>query len=117
MALPTALIDHPDYLKHDTGPIHPECPARLEVIRQALCEAGLLEKILPVEPKPASVKWIKTVHHPDYIAHTEEVCRTGGQMLDSRNTPVSRESYAVALSADGTVDQPATHTLRAEPKE
>ncbi|HEY8287995.1 MAG TPA: histone deacetylase family protein, partial [Acetobacteraceae bacterium] len=31
-----ALITHPACLDHDTGPYHPECPARLEAVLAAL---------------------------------------------------------------------------------
>ena len=28
----TGFVYHPDYLKHDMGPAHPESPARLQAI-------------------------------------------------------------------------------------
>ena len=50
-----------------------------------------------------------------WLRPPEAVARDVRNGLVSRTA--AREAYAVALSADGTVDQPATHALRADPKE
>ena len=52
----TSLIYHPDYLKHDTGPGHPERPARLEAILERLQENSFFPHLLLLEPRPAPVE-------------------------------------------------------------
>ena len=37
----TAIVSDPLFEKHDPGPYHPECPARLEAITARLQETGL----------------------------------------------------------------------------
>ncbi|RMD67798.1 MAG: histone deacetylase family protein, partial [Gammaproteobacteria bacterium] len=41
----TALISHPDCLRHNMGPGHPERPERLRAIEEALKEAGIWERL------------------------------------------------------------------------
>ena len=38
--MPTYLINHPDYLSHDTGLHHPERPERLQSILSRLAEVA-----------------------------------------------------------------------------
>jgi len=97
----TGLIYHPDYLKHDTGPGHPERPARLEVILERLRESSLFDHLLSLEPQPAPLQAVARNHAQEYIDHVREVCQRGPGLLDSGDTPVSSESYRVALLAVG----------------
>lgn len=99
----TGLIYHPNYLKHDTGPGHPERPARLEAIVEGLEKSPLFPDLLLVEPQVASIEAVARNHAPEYIDHVREVCQRGPGLLDSADTAVSRESYQVALLAAGGV--------------
>ena len=101
-SLPTGLIYHPDYLKHDSGQNHPENKERLSRLVEHLEKGGLLAQLKPVEPYIASIKWLEKVHAPEYIKMVEEVCERGGAMLDP-DTQVGAESYGIALLAAGGV--------------
>ena len=96
----TGLVYHPDYLKHDAGEYHPETAQRLLSIIKGLKEAGLWDKVVHLDPVPATVEQIAYVHNKDYIESVKGFCERGGGALDL-DTGVSRESYSVALLAAG----------------
>jgi len=99
----TAVVFTPKYLDHNPGPRHPESPARLRVITRELNKSGLLEtgECSLVEPESASVKDVELVHESDYIQLVQQVCASGGGLLDLGDTVVSSESFEVALLAVG----------------
>lgn len=99
---PTGFVYHPDYLKHNLGPNHPESKERLSKLVEYLKKNGLLSELKRVDPYIPSLNWLEKVHSPEYIKMVEEVCRGGGAMLDP-DTPVSLESYHIALLAVGGV--------------
>ncbi len=99
----TAIIFSPKYLEHDTGKGHPESPARLQVIKEELEKSGLLEtgRCSIVKPKPARLEDVELVHEPDYISLVEDLCKSGGGLLDLGDTVVSPKSFEVARLAVG----------------
>jgi acetoin utilization deacetylase AcuC-like enzyme len=100
--LPTGLVYHSDYLKHDPGHNHPESSERLSFLIDYLEKKELLSKLKNIEPYFASVEWLETVHDPSYIKMVEKICKNGGGMLDP-DTHVGPESYKIALLAVGGV--------------
>jgi len=98
----TALIYHPIYLQHDTGPGHPERPSRLQSILRKLRKTGLIDKLRRVEPPPASIEEITLVHPKDYVSDIEKICKKGLVNLDS-DTVASADSFEAALFAAGAV--------------
>lgn len=98
----TALIYHPIYLQHDTGPHHPERASRLQSILRKLQKTGLIDKLKVIEPKPASLQDIALVHSMDYVLGIKEICKKGGINLDP-DTVVSKDSFEAALFAAGAV--------------
>ena len=98
----TALIYHPIYLQHDTGPHHPEGAYRLQAIIRKLQKTGLYSKLDVVEPDSASLEEISLVHPKDYILSIKETCEGGGGSLDP-DTVVSKDSFEAALYAAGAV--------------
>ena len=99
----TGLVYHEDYLKHDTGKTHPERKERLTAIINRLQEKGLLPRLVMIKPAPAAPEWIALVHSPEYVAEVEKTCKDGKQYLHSRDTVISRDSYAAACLAAGGV--------------
>ena len=99
----TGLIYHESYLLHDTGKNHPESPERLKAIIEHLKETGVLFQLLRIEPSPACVKWITSVHTRQYVEHVRESCEDGRHYLDSADTGISLKSYEVARLAVGGV--------------
>jgi acetoin utilization deacetylase AcuC-like enzyme len=99
----TAIIYSPKYLRHKTGPRHPEVPSRLRVILRELNNSGVLqnENCSLVEPEPVSQKDLQLVHSRSYINQIKHFCSCGGGLVDVQDTVVSAESYDVALLAAG----------------
>ena len=97
----TGYVYHPIYLNHDTGR-HVEVAARLEAVIAHLEETGLRPKLIPIEPRPATVDEIVLVHQRDYIKGIEEAAARGGGALDP-DTVMSADSYQAALYAAGGV--------------
>ncbi len=99
----TAFVTHPDYLKHDTGPGHPERADRLTAVTRAVERAGMDDVLERETPEPAHEDQVALVHTREYARHVSEVAAHGGGALDP-DTTVSPASYDVALlSAGGAV--------------
>jgi acetoin utilization deacetylase AcuC-like enzyme len=98
----TGLVYSDVYLTHDPGPENPESPERLRSIIRALDEARLREKLNPIEPAPAELKWIAHVHDKPYIERVREACERAPADLDW-DTTVSEGSFDAALLAAGGV--------------
>jgi len=98
--LPVIYSD--EFLMHDTGDFHPERPARLTAIKQALETApwsGKIEwrKPTPVEQRPV-LEAVQQVHEPGYVNGVRILANRGGGYLDG-DTPISHRSYEVAMLA------------------
>jgi acetoin utilization deacetylase AcuC-like enzyme len=100
--LPTGLVYHPDYLKHDSGENHPESAKRLSSLMAHLEKKDFWDKLKSILPYPATVDWLQTVHSPEYVRLVEKVCNDGGGMLDP-DTWVGKESFQTALLAAGGI--------------
>jgi acetoin utilization deacetylase AcuC-like enzyme len=93
------LVYDPIYLKHDTGQ-HVENAGRLEDIMAHLKRSGIIEKLVQIKPRPATIEEVGLVHPQQHISHIQEVSHKGGGWLDA-DTVVSADSYEVALYAAG----------------
>jgi acetoin utilization deacetylase AcuC-like enzyme/formylglycine-generating enzyme required for sulfatase activity len=101
--LRTGLVSGDIFLQHKTPRGHPERPERISAILQRLKTSGLLADLTPIAPAPAALEWIAAVHTPQYIQRVKSRCAEGAGYVDSRDAPVSAESYNVALQAAGGV--------------
>jgi acetoin utilization deacetylase AcuC-like enzyme len=100
-----SIIYSDEFLDHDTGHFHPEKPARLTAIVEALRAAPWQERLewrlpTPIEIRDEVITLIQQVHSQDYIDRLRRIAARGGGMLDA-DTPVSPKSYEVALLAVG----------------
>ncbi|OVE73380.1 hypothetical protein BVX94_04015 [bacterium B17] len=95
----TGLVYDDVYLKHLTGPGHPECPERLKAIMKRLEASGLLKRLVRIAPSVEPMEWIKTVHSAGYVKHVEKSCLSGQGYVDTMDSPACEESYDVALKA------------------
>jgi acetoin utilization deacetylase AcuC-like enzyme len=102
-SLKTGFLYGDVYLKHETGPNHPERPERLTAIVARLEQKGLLNELVALKPVPASTDWLRTVHTVAYIERVKKECEGGTGYVDSPDAPASVESYQVALNAVGGV--------------
>lgn len=67
----TALIYHPDYLRHELGEGHPESPERLKAIMNRLSVSGLDKKLNHVQPAGDALLYIKKVHNKEHMTALE----------------------------------------------
>lgn len=95
------LIDHRHVL-HDPGPHHPESPARLSAIDQALREFEDAANWQRLSPRKATLEELQLIHTPLHIRQVELACRRAPSYLDY-DTAVSAGSYDAALLAAGGV--------------
>jgi acetoin utilization deacetylase AcuC-like enzyme len=95
----TLLYTDPLFLRHDTGR-HPECADRLRAVTARLEQAGLAAKCRVGQYQPLTADDVRKIHAAKQVQHAQHVAEHGGGYLDG-DTPVSKESYSVALAAAG----------------
>lgn len=97
----TAIIHHPKYAQHDTGPHHPETSLRYNLIMEVLREDPLLwNQIVEISAKPAARGEVQACHSPQLYKLIERVVSEGTGYLDS-DTVVSMHSMEAALLGAG----------------
>jgi acetoin utilization deacetylase AcuC-like enzyme len=97
----TALIHHPIFLQHDTGPEHPETPSRYSVVMDALqTDAELWDALVKLEAAGASRGAIEKCHTADHFDLVEKAVKDRVGYLDA-DTVVSARSFDAALYAAG----------------
>ena len=98
----TGFAYDPDFLKHDAGIGHPECPERLSRTMEYLEQQAWFPSLTRLSAKPAELSWIKENHGEQYIRHARDTCQSGMPYLDSSDVGVCKDSYDIALLAAGT---------------
>ena len=93
------VASDPRFARHETGPGHPERPARIGAVLGGIAASGVGEAVIEVEPSPADPSLVSVVHPGRYLADLEAACATGGH-LDA-DTVVSPGSFEAALYAAG----------------
>jgi acetoin utilization deacetylase AcuC-like enzyme len=63
----TAFFTHPSFFAHAMGDGHPECPARLEAIDEALRDTGLMERLTRREARAAHWHELQLAHDARYL--------------------------------------------------
>jgi len=99
----TGFLYDERYLLHNTGPYHPEIPARLEAIYSGIKGANLLSMLTLIKASRADLKWIETVHERDYINRFKKACLAGKKIFDSPDNQICPETYDTALLAVGGI--------------
>ena len=73
----TGLVVDARFEEHDTGPGHPERPARLANVRRAIEEGGYLERCSPLPTVAANDEQLTRVHAADYVKRVTAACESG----------------------------------------
>jgi len=102
-----AVLYSDEFLAHEPGPGHPECPERLQVMMRELRKSGLLDggPCGLVEPREASMEELTMVHEARYVEWVKAMCERGGGLLDLGDTLASPGSYRAAVLAAGAAIQ------------
>jgi len=98
MTLLVAGVEGMDH--HDTGPHHPERPARVGAAMAGIAEAGLTETVVRLPPRRAELAELERVHGAAYLGALERFCAAGGGDLDP-DTPAVPGSWDTARLAAG----------------
>jgi acetoin utilization deacetylase AcuC-like enzyme len=110
----TAIIHHPVFREHDTGPGHPETPSRYQVVMDALrADATLWSKLVEVQAREAARGDIQAAHSPQLYKHVERVVSEGIGYLDA-DTTVSMRSLDAARHAAGAPCQAIDLIMKGE---
>ena len=97
----TAIVHHPIFREHDTGPGHPETPSRYQVVMDALRgDEALWSSMVEVQAREAPRGDIQAAHSPQLYKQVERVVSSGLGYLDA-DTIVSMHSLDAARHAAG----------------
>ncbi len=99
----TAYVHHADCNLHDMGSGHPECPARLDAIRDHLLATGLLDHLLDVVAPMATREQLGRVHDARYLDAIEAISPKRGVIHLDPDTAMNPHTYHAALHAAGAV--------------
>jgi acetoin utilization deacetylase AcuC-like enzyme len=101
------LFTHPDCLRHDPGPDHPETAARLRVLlERARAERGVEVR----EARAASLDPLLAVHPRSYLDGLAAMSARGGGAL-FLDTVVNQASFSAALGAVGALLAAVDHAI------
>ncbi|HEX3083154.1 MAG TPA: histone deacetylase [Pyrinomonadaceae bacterium] len=99
--MPTAIVHHPVFEKHDTGPNHPETAERYRVTIEALrADQDLWTNVIEIEADEARRSDIQACHSPQHFKHVETAVREGQGYLDA-DTMISGASFEAAMRGAG----------------
>jgi acetoin utilization deacetylase AcuC-like enzyme len=99
----TGLLYDERFLRHCTGPDHPEIPDRLLAALRGIEAAGLIPHLTLLKGSPAKMKWLEAVHSPRHIMRFEEACLLDMGEFDHPDNQICTETYDVALLAVGGI--------------
>jgi acetoin utilization deacetylase AcuC-like enzyme len=99
----TGLVTSDAYTSHLTGDGHPESPDRVRAIVVRLRDTGLLERTVPIAPRPATEAELLRCHSAAYLRIVREDVAEGLHKLSTGDTPLSAQSLETALLAAGGV--------------
>ena len=105
------VFTHPSCFDHDTGPGHPECPERLQVVLKAL-EA---EEIIEYRDAPrVTIEQLTRVHHQHYIDTLLGAIPEYGWVFVDSDTVISPGSGNAAFHAAGALCAAVDHVMTEE---
>ena len=97
----TAIISHPACARHDMGPHHPECPARLAAIEDHLISTRLHDFLHYAEAPRVTREQLLRVHTATYLDRIEASAPAVGLVQLDPDTAMNPYSLEAALRAAG----------------
>ena len=110
----TAFITHPDCLKHEMGPHHPECPARLQAVYDAFNQSGLMPKLRQIEAPLASREQLSLAHAPEYVDSIFSAAPEQDYAYLDPDTAMNRFSLRAAQRAAGALVTAVDRVMQGE---
>src|SRR5277367_4972133 len=96
----TLLVTHPACAGHDMGEGHPERPARLRAVDQAL-ESEKFQMLARDSAPRAPIEAVTRVHPAAYVAAIEQASPTQGRVRVDQDTSMSPGTWEAAIRAAG----------------
>ena len=96
-----AYLSHPDCVKHEMGPMHPESPDRIGAIHDMLLIKGLLDCMQTCEAPLATEQQLAQAHSIPYIHSIASMAPTEGYVRVDPDTMMNPYTYQAALRAAG----------------
>jgi len=109
-----AYIQHEVCALHDMGSDHPECPARLAAINDALIRARLMDWMRVYEAEPATRKQLALVHTDAYLEQVYNAVPDEGLIALDPDTHMNACSLDAALLAAGASIQATELVMKGE---
>jgi len=97
----TAFITHPDTLLHMMDGSHPESPARITAIKNALMQNGIYQKLKLYEAPLATDMQLQRVHDQAYIQKIRALSPKAGLVRLDADTAMGPMTLSAALHASG----------------
>jgi acetoin utilization deacetylase AcuC-like enzyme len=108
-----ALYDHPSLTRHQPGPLHPERPARVIAVREALETSGVLRHLQPQEAPLVSPELVRLVHAPEVLDALRATAGVEATRFDA-DTVASASSFEAAMASAGGAVDATQRVLRGE---
>ena len=97
----SAYITHPDCLKHEMGPDHPECPERINAIADMLLVKGYRDFMVPYDAPQASLEQLARAHSEQYISDMVARSPQDGYVHVDPDTLMNSHTLNAALRSAG----------------
>lgn len=110
----TGFLYDERYLLHDTGPYHPEVPARIQAVYDGIKNGGLLSGLSMIKASYADQMWIEAVHNIKYIQRFEEACLSGMSEFDHPDNQICPKTFETAMLAVGGILDAARLVMNGE---
>ena len=101
--MPTALLSHPDCVRHEMGDGHPESPQRLRSVLAALESSGLAARLAVHEAPLAQREHLERVHQGEHVDFVFSSAPDRGYAYLDPDTSMNSSSLGAALRAAGAV--------------
>lgn len=99
----TAFISHPDTLLHVMDGNHPESPARITAIKNAVLSSDLKQKLQFYDAPAATKAQLLGVHSENYVEYIHNISPKAGLVRLDGDTTMGPMSLSAALHASGAV--------------
>ena len=97
------LITHPDCLRHETPPGHPERGERLQAVMDRLTESGLLQVLVTRQAHAVTASQLAEVHSQSLIDALTLTSPGDGLVAVDADTAMGPHSLSAAMHAAGAV--------------
>ena len=97
----TAYISHSDFLRHEMGSHHPECPERIQAIEDQLILSRVDSFLKRIDPPLATTEQVELVHSADHVEYVTGHSPTSGYFMLDGDTIMNPATLTVSLRAAG----------------